>query len=49
MPIKLAMLGLLRGTASRPFAKAYIKPLGRYANPADSAVNPLVLMGLMYS
>ena len=48
MPIKLAMLGLFRGTAGRPFAKAYIKPLGQHANPTDSAVNPLVLMGLTY-
>ena len=46
MPHKLALLGLLWGPQSRPFAKAYIKPAGAQPNPTEAAVNPLLLMGL---
>jgi len=47
MLAKLAVFGLFRSSVRRPFAKAYVKPAGLLPNPTDSAVNPLVLLGLM--
>ena len=32
---------------SRPVAKSAIKPIGMLRNPAERAVNPLIVKGLM--
>ncbi len=37
------------GRRNRPIAKAAIKPIGATPNPTESAVNPLIVKGLMIS
>ena len=43
------LFGWLAGRRTRPVAKTAIKPIGAAPNPTKSAVNPLIVKGLMIS
>ncbi|MEM7223010.1 MAG: hypothetical protein AAF495_08545 [Pseudomonadota bacterium] len=45
--MEITAFGWLTGRRTRPFAKTAIKPIGETRNPAQSAVNPLIVKGLM--
>ena len=47
--MEITLFGRLLGRRDRPVAKTAIKPIGETPNPTESAVNPLIVKGLMIS
>ena len=45
--MEITVFGRFAKRRNRPIAKTAIKPIGETPNPTGSAVNPLIVKGLM--